>query len=70
MERCLGRCVEGGGRCSFVVCEGDLGGERCEGEVVEVGGGAVLATNAFGVGIVGEVHDAAACCFSEGRRKN
>lgn len=48
--------VEDGGCCGFVVGDGDLGGEWCEGEVVDVRGGTVLATDALGVRIVGEVH--------------
>lgn len=56
MHRCLRGRVKDGGCDGFVVGDRDLGSQRCEGEVVEVGGGAVLATGAFGVGIVGEVH--------------
>lgn len=49
-------CIENGSCGGFVVGKGDFGGEWREGEVMEVGGGAVLATRAFSVGIVGEVH--------------
>jgi hypothetical protein len=41
----------------FVVVEGELGGQRREGEMVEVGGGAVLATSSVGVLIVCDIHD-------------
>lgn len=47
----------------FVVIEGELGGQRREGEMVEVGGGAVLATSSVGVLIVCDIHDDDRYCF-------
>ena len=41
----------------FVVVEGEFGGQGREGEVVEVGRGAILATRSFGVLIVCNIHD-------------
>ena len=46
----------GGEKDGVFVVERDFGRERGEGEVVDVGGGAVLAPGAIRVLVVGQVH--------------